>query len=119
MTDNFITGAGQNTTFTTGNVSHIKTGVYTGDGNISYAITGLGFRPRFLRISQKMAIGVGVFERTDQENGTPCVLHALAGPLSQADNAIKTLDADGFTVSITGATNPNTNGTVYIYVAIG
>jgi len=109
----FVVGAG---------VCRIKTGTYTGDGTIGKAITGVGFEPKYLHIwehplSEEVS---GHYEKLDQGWGD----YAYSGQNSSVNDTyadrIKSLDADGFTVSDGGSNvNPNRNGTVYDYLALG
>lgn len=110
--------------------ARIATGSYTGDGATSLAITGVGFSPKFVLITQRLtsATSLGVagigFTSTaiidDHANGMWVVFEGGGGvPATQTDGIIS-LDADGFTVDDAGAdADPNSNTIVYNYVAIG
>lgn len=90
----------------------IYTGTYVGDGNDDRGITGVGFQPDFVVISN--------------ENATHCAARFPdhAGDLSisftsgaaAAVNRIQSLDADGFTVGTDAIVN--NNGTDYYFLAI-
>ncbi|MFH2074243.1 MAG: hypothetical protein ABIJ57_02675 [Pseudomonadota bacterium] len=102
----------------------IATGTYTGDGSTGQAITGVGFAPKYLKIWKLGADGAGavIFEKSDTSGwGTLAVKHAnIALVISNADNAIISLDADGFTVDDAGSDqNPNANGETYHFLALG
>jgi len=108
------------------NAAHIKTGNYTGDGTISQAITGVGFKPIFLWIFERAADtgAVNVFYTSDNYITTDAdgiaVRLISTGNLTGQDNSIISLDADGFTVDDNASNNhPNQNGTVYEYLAFG
>ena len=109
--------------------ARIATGTYTGDAAASQAITGVGFTPKFLRISQQItSAGIG----SDQNWTTNVIIDDIAGGTSlhpSGDDAhdttkvdrIISLDADGFTVGDgTGFANEtNASAVVYNYLAIG
>ena len=106
----------------TAQAAKIKTGQYTGDGTESHAITGIGFRPKHLTIRHRAGVGGGVhiYEKSDQTFGTFSIQHISGGGHSLIDNAIISLDADGFTVDDAGAdADPNKLGRLYDYVAFG
>jgi len=103
-------------------IARIKTGSYTGDGKTSQAITGVGFKPKELFIVRKLTAALGAqwgFYANDQMTTNVSDWH-LAGYYEGKPDAIKSLDADGFTVGVSNvAQNPNVNGQVYVYVAFG
>lgn len=112
------------------NIARIATGSYTGDGTIAQAITGLGFRPKYLKIwPQSAATGVAttVFETTDtivddHANGVTIIHMPVGGNYAHMiyHDRIISLDADGFTVDDAGSDyDPNKNGSVYNYLAMG
>lgn len=106
--------------------ARIATGTYTGDGTTSQAITGVGFPPKFVMISPNapsedaytvwwtfdtlvddMALGAAIFLQPSQAN-------------SILNNRIRSLNADGFTVSDDNLdAAPNATGAIYNYLAIG
>lgn len=108
--------------------ARVKTGNYTGDGALSQAITGIGFKPVYVRVWEENAQGVAIVisETTD----TLVDNNAAGFAANFADfngvgnfyqfNKIISLDADGFTVDDAGAdAAPNTNSQVYSFLAIG
>jgi len=108
-----------------GNAS-IKTGTYTGDGTESQAITGVGFRPKYIRTWRSRtgnAQNTDPFETTDglvDNNVDGIAVDLTTASMKTADNAIISLDVDGFTVDDDGGnSHPNQSGVVYEYLAIG
>ena len=102
----------------------LKTGTYTGDGTLSKAITGVGFKPIVLNI-YRYHVDLSLtewFTKTDKHyldmcNQDRCV--ATAEHYAQK-GVIITLDEDGFTVGDGGGDlHPNKNAYLYIYVAWG
>ena len=102
-----------------------KSGEYTGDGTTSYAITGVGFQPVYVKIWQQFASGAcNSYETTttmiDDDATGAAFKHVAGGTHAIINNAIISLDADGFTVDDGGADLiPNADGAVYNYLAIG
>ncbi len=99
-----------------GGLARIKTGTYTGDGSISQAITGVGFRPKSVEISCGAAAAItdGV-SRTDAYANSVTYARGVA-----TGGTINSLDADGFTVDDGGGDLfPNKNAMVYFYKALG
>ena len=104
--------------------ARIKTGTYTGNGTASQGITGVGFQPLYLVIWVRQTVdgvSVGRWETTTQ-----IVTDNVNGGAIFVDTTrfltreIISLDADGFTVDDDDAdSNPNEDGTVYNYMAIG
>lgn len=95
----------------------IATGSYVGDDSTSKSITGVGFRPKYVKIWKHPTeeIAVHHYEKLDQTWGDYCYY-----PSNPQDNRINSLDADGFTVDDDGTnSNPNANGTTYDWVAFG
>jgi len=104
--------------------ARIKTGEYTGDGTTSHAITGIGFRPKYVRIWPFLSDGeaIAIHETTDNfEGGISRAVEIISiGGVIVRHNRIISLDADGFTVSDAGANIwPNANGVLYSYLALG
>jgi len=100
----------------------IKTGTYTGDGSTSQAITGVGFRPKFVWIFENPAVETasqGSFVVPDSLTaGLAQVIHR--DNTDEVDNRVDSLDADGFTVDDDGIDeDPNKNGANYCYIAFG
>lgn len=94
------------------------TGTYTGNGNATQAVTGLGFQPRYVHIIPHAVKGRGY--KTDQMGAYACSPYNT-GDYYNTDYIIS-LDADGFTVG-DGTTQSdnrlNNNTTVYSYVCWG
>jgi len=111
------------------NICRIATGSYTGDGSTGQAITGVGFRPKYVKIwTHPTALSSEyIFEKLDQSWGDWSYYHIDVVPVGAGDHAhradgshINSLDADGFTVDDAGADlDPNANGVVYDYLALG
>lgn len=105
-------------------IARIRSGTYVGDGTAGKAITGLGFKPRWLQIVDKETVDatlVDPFWTTEQ-----IVTDNAAGGAIDHDadrfktNRINSLDADGFTVDDNGTdAHPNKDGATYNYIAIG
>jgi hypothetical protein len=84
-------------------------GTYTGDDDAARAITGLGFTPKVVIIKPDHATsGQGCIKTDDMPNTSN-----LAN--SNEDDAIVSLDADGFTVDGTVVANHTTNVTTITY----
>ena len=105
-----------------GGVGQVVTGTYTGDGAASQAITGLGFKPKYLRIYERKTTAASTTNPTITTDRI--IDDHVSGMSIDCDSTFKTragiiisLDADGFTVGTTST--PNVSGTVYSYVAIG
>ena len=103
----------------------IKSGTYTGDGTTSMPVTGVGFKPKYLKIWTRETVDgttVTAFETTDVINDDNAAGGAYkilgAGVHSFETNHIVSLDTDGFTVDDNGAdSHPNKLGRVYNYLA--
>lgn len=103
------------------------TGSYTGDGTISQAITGVGFRPRVVIINTNGPADAGgcLCIKTDQHTGQMCVCMIAGGAwgntnMALTDNRIISLDADGFTVDDEAAdAPPNKLNEEYVFWAFG
>ena len=105
-----------------------KTGTYSGDGTLSQAITGVGFKPKYVKIWQRETVDDAV---DDIWETTPDIIddNAAGGAWEYSGdgtkvafrtNRIIALGTDGFTVDDNGAnTDPNSSGVVYNYMAIG
>ena len=102
--------------------NYAATGSYTGDGNASQAITGVGFQPNVL-----LAIG--------HDTGSPVIFHSDANGFapnigtvgtcldmskshSSVPNCVDSLDTDGFTVDGTDSPGPNVSGEIWHYLAL-
>ena len=110
-------------------LARIKTGTYTGDGTEGQAITGVGFKPKYVRIWKQSLTQaqITIFETTtdivdDSAAGAAVFIAALSGNpnVKLLFNKIISLDADGFTVDDNGINDdPNIDGQIYNYLAIG
>ncbi len=106
--------------------ARVATGSYTGDGTTMQTVTGVGFQPKFIWISPR--------NTTDNTISTP----TFSTDVIEDDNAaggavqdggaswrfrtsrVNSFTSDGFSVDDGGGdSNPNTNGQVYNYLAIG
>lgn len=114
--------------FSTLQTCRIKTGTYTGNGATSQAITGIGFQPKYVRIwLHNTAAGDQVIiEKSDQHATTFADKITVESGADQhdevktVDDALISLDSDGFTVDDAGAdSHPNKNTQAYCYLAIG
>ena len=99
----------------------LKTGTYTGDGNPTQAITGVGFEPKVVMIySQNAGVGPkGLAMRATDDVALKSALLRLDGAssgYSYADDLIQSFQADGFTV---GTYYMNELANVYTYIALG
>ena len=126
-----VTAANMNT-YVRDNFSDLQTnkavvyiGTYTGNGSTGQAISGVGFTPKYLSISNSPTDGSGGTTLTTNTLYVDDAATGLALKLTaavyegKADN-IKSIDADGFTVSDAGTDeHPNKNGETYYYLAIG
>ena len=93
------------------NATDCKISTYTGDGNATQAITGVGFQPNVLLIGSEGAFEVNW--KTDTVTNAADMNDFGTG---QADDRIDSLDADGFTVDTDDSTNAVS--TTYYYVAL-
>lgn len=100
------------------NITRCFTGTYTGDGNATKALTGVGFKPKALRIFSRTTSGDGW--KTNQD-GTYS-WGGDANGYNYLEDGIISLDADGFTVGDgTGWADNyfNTLNRVYTIIAWG
>ena len=98
-----------------------KTGTYTGNGNSTQAITGVGFQPKFVLIYDHTLSGApNLLFKTDQDGlyAFYLWLYGNNSNFNYATDVVVSLDADGFTVGNSG-TIANTSGNVYTYIAFG
>ena len=108
-----------------GNKAVIYSGTYTGDGSRDQNITGVGFRPIYVHISFRGGDGGNIVTHESFTTLMAADPQGLAiahnsGNISNQDDAIKSLDADGFSVDDGNADlNPNTNGSTYDFFCIG
>ena len=101
-------------------IARIHTGTYTGDGGTELAITGVGFRPKFVLITRRIPVGgnLNVCMKFGSTWGIYSFLMSVTAFISSV--GIKSFDADGFTVSdSTSNLDPNTSGVTYDYLALG
>jgi len=94
---NAATGKGKWIPPPAGGGAKIFTGFYLGNGNPTQAITGVGFRPKFVMVWCATTINHGPFIKTDQD-GLLTLLHDNQLQFLLDVDAIISLDADGFTV---------------------
>ena len=111
----------------------IATGTYTGDGESTQAITGVGFLPQYLRIDRRFddaqtvgqSVGANVQTYTTVINDNAAGMGITGNDATQAYwtytlDCIKSLDADGFTIGNGGTgVNPNVNTVQYNFYALG
>jgi len=104
----------------------VAVGSYTGDGTTDLEITGLSFQPSAIWLAFRQTTGQG---QTNIVYCTPQILdnqsqagifHKGGGGHATYTGLVVSFDSDGFSVtdgSIDG--DPNTNGAIYDYLAIG
>ena len=100
----------------------IATGTYIGDGMATHSITGLGFRPKVVRIYERVdPQNQGFAMKTDEDGGNTLFFDFLGGQMRFLTDMIISLDADGFTVGDgTGFGNIlNVAPLTYTYIAWG
>lgn len=111
-----------------GKFAQIATGSYTGDGETSQGITGVGFQPKYVKIWVRYTVAgtqADLWETTDtimddNASGGAFEFDVTAERWEFEPDKIIALGSDGFTVDDAGADDhPNTNSTVYNYMAIG
>lgn len=107
----------------------IVTGTYTGNGGTTQAITGLGFKPRMVQVYRQNSSGGvvgGVFQKTDRDGSTNAITIIARNTgidttyAVYSNDAIRSLDSDGFTVGDTtdNSTNhTNLSATTYTFIA--
>jgi len=102
----------------------IKTGTYTGDGSLSLAITGVGFRPKFVLIWRNNLVSGSnnfVCFKSDYDGGNSTIIFRQAWTnWKTQDGGVLSLDTDGFSVSDNASdSDPNVNTVTYGYVCFG
>lgn len=101
----------------------MKNGQYTGDGETSQSITGLGFKPDLVIVFTTInGSSVGpCFKSSDMSETNSLVVMTDGSSNYVHDDQLRSLDADGFTVGDgTGGTNlMNIDGRVYDFVVFG
>lgn len=90
----------------------VKTGQYTGDGNTTLAVTGVGFQPHFVMVKSRTTAQVASIRTSDMGTNESKPISNLA----VVTDGVRSLDADGFTVGNNARVNANT--VVYDYVAV-
>jgi len=96
----------------------LATGAYTGDGNATQAVTGVGFQPKVIRILEKSA-GYATF--ADDQMGGYTHTKYFTGDFYDNDTVIS-LDSDGFTVgdgTPSSVNQTNQNAQAYAYECWG
>lgn len=92
-------------------VGGMKTGTFTGDGNATQVITGLGFQPRCL-IVYGVTYQAHKWMKSNQDIGGQC---QVLDTIEIQSDVIISLDPDGFTVG--DFETMNTLGETYAYIA--
>jgi hypothetical protein len=96
----------------------MKTGTYTGNDGATKAITGVGFRPKYLMIYDQTLMNSNYqWFKTDQDGTKSLVQEATNSCTRYLNDMIISLDADGFTIGQTETINAASQ--VYTYVAFG
>lgn len=105
---------------------YMVTGTYEGDGTLGLAIVGLGFAPKNVAIWVRLegfSDWADKWERTPDFYADNSFMHislGSGGGHRNQVNALISLDVDGFTVDDGGVdNNPNKDGQLYYYLAIG
>lgn len=103
--------------------AHIKTGEYTGDGTTGQVITGVGFRPKYVRIWRKFT-GNGPMDIWETSPEIVSVASASVNinstGVDQILNALTNFNDDGFTVDDAAIdADPNKLARGYYYLALG
>jgi len=107
--------------------AQVAVGSYTGDGTTDLEVTGVGFQPSAIWLAFKQTVNQGqsniVYctpQILDDVGGTSGIFHKGAGGHATYTGLVVSFDADGFSVTDGGGDgDPNTNGAVYNYLAIG
>jgi len=102
-------------------------GSYTGDGEVSKAITGVGFKPRRVDITQRRTVDGGTVVQVyttdvifDDNVSGGAIFIDTAGSSTFETGRITALGSDGFTVGDDGAdAHPNSSGVDYNWCAWG
>ncbi|KKL75497.1 hypothetical protein LCGC14_2054320 [marine sediment metagenome] len=108
----------------------IASGTYSGDGETSQAITGIGFTVLFVMIfwpitTETQVVNMGLIFTTnlfvdDNAAGFVINLDDSGGNANTKINGIIATGADGFTVDDAAADrHPNTNAATYTFIAFG
>lgn len=102
--------------------SNFKTGTYVGDGNVTQAITGLGFQPKYVNIywiANGASLQRNRLHKTDADPTNNAMFQWIGSQNWYLTNMLVSLDADGFTVGDGGFSDFNINTAVYVYLAFG
>ena len=113
--------------------ARIATGSYTGDGENSQGITGVGFTPQWMRIdrsytdnettAQSRGANIQTYTTVINDNGQGMSITGNDGSQefwTYLPDGIRTLDSDGFTIGDGGTSDhPNADSVVYNFVCIG
>lgn len=96
-----------------------KSGVYTGDGAATLAITGVGFQPKFVIVYPRIPGTGGYYVAFKCSDDGIKTFISKTGNREYVDDMIISLDADGFTVGDgTGSANyMNVGARNYAYQA--
>lgn len=100
-------------------ISNIKLGSYTGDGNATQAITGVGFQASVVIVLP--STGYNCFIKTSDMSTTEAKNLGTTNQTSTTNDSIRSLDADGFTVgdgAEASGDNMNNSGDTYYYIAL-
>lgn len=104
----------------------IVTGEYTGDGSTGFAVTGLGFQPKWVQIQEREitdSTNVNIYTTSDtviDDNVAGMAIFNDKLNVESKTNKIVSLDVDGFTVSDNAANeHPNKTGNKYNFIALG
>ena len=106
-------------------VCRLKVGTYDGDGEVSQAITGVGFAPKYVKIWVRPAgvVATTLYEKVDDTWSTYAIAHIGASGSDEhqsCDDRVIAFGADGFTVDDGGGDfDPNKNGRTYTYMCLG
>jgi len=98
-------------------ITRIKTIQFTGDGQTSNPITGVGFQSEIVMIWEHVTTEGGACKLWLKMNqfGTAWAWYDVS--YKMYENRIPSLDADGFTVG--SSAEPNVNGAVYDALCLG
>lgn len=110
-----------------GDAARIATGTYTGDGSTSLAVTGVGFKPKYVKIWPRVTTdnqATSIYETSDtviDDNAAGMAfVHFSTGNHVTRVSGIIAFGDDGFTVDDAGSdAGPNSSAVVYNYLAIG
>ena len=100
----------------------LKTGTYTGDGNATQAITGVGFQPKYVLINRQLFLKSSVAQKNNQDALLSDFYWSGGAGIRYLPSGIISLDIDGFTVGNTPDILENAfnlNLALYTYVCFG